>query len=150
MLAAVFFRDYLQENESFYGLAIGLVGIGSLISAILLMLKKKTAHAWKEAALGIALLSTIPLALAFASSIQNISAARIITLTFCFIGGIGNGLFTVQVSTLLQTFTPSDQLGKASGLLQSTMVSGQLLGTILTPILVPGLLNPSVFCLASL
>lgn len=149
VLAAVFFRDYLHENEGFYGLAIGLVGIGSLISTVFLMVTKKNARAWKDAALGIALLSTIPLALTFASSIPNISAARIITLTFCFIGGIGNGLFTVQVSTLLQTFTPSDQLGKASGLLQSTMVSGQLLGTILTPILVPCLLNTSVFCLSS-
>ncbi len=149
VLAAVFFRDVLQENESFYGLAIGLVGVGSLLSTILLMLKKKSHKAWWEVALGIALLSLIPLSLSIISSLSNIMLSRVVTLGACFVGGIGNGFLNVQVSTLLQSFTPSGFLGKTSGFLQSTMVTGQLLGTILTPILVPGILSTALFCLIS-
>ncbi len=149
VLAAVFFRDVLQENESFYGLAIGLVGIGSLLSTLYLMSKRKSSHAWKEAGVGIILLSIIPLALSIISTPSSLLIARIVTLSACFIGGIGNGLLHVQISTLLQSFTPTDLLGEASGLLQSTMVLGQLIGTILTPLLVPGLFSTGIFCLIS-
>jgi len=141
VLAAVYFRDTLLENEGFYGLAIGLVGVGSLLSTVILMTKKTSNHAWKDVVAGISLLSTIPLSMAFASTIQNIQTARILVLTFCFIGGIGNGLLHIQASTLLQSFTPSRMLGEGSGLLQSTIIASQLVGTILTPLLVPGLLN---------
>jgi MFS family permease len=149
VLAAVFFRDALKETESFYGLAIGLVGVGSLLSTLYLLLKKRTSRPWPDAVSGIALLSVIPLSLTVAAGMQNIALARIITLVACFIGGMGNGLLHVQISTLLQSFTPRHLLGEASGLLQSTMVTGQLLGTLLTPILVPGLLSTGVFCLIS-
>ncbi len=149
VLAAVFFRDALKETESFYGLAIGLVGVGSLLSTLYLLLKKRTSRPWPDAVSGIALLSVIPLSLTVAAGMQNIALARIITLVACFIGGMGNGLLHVQISTLLQSFTPRHLLGEASGLLQSTMVTGQLLGTLLTPLLVPGLLSTGVFCLIS-
>jgi hypothetical protein len=145
----VFFRDALKETESFYGLAIGLVGVGSLLSTLYLLLKKRTSRPWPDAISGIALLSVIPLSLTVAAGMQNIALARIITLVACFIGGMGNGLLHVQISTLLQSFTPRHLLGEASGLLQSTMVTGQLLGTLLTPLLVPGLLSTGVFCLIS-
>jgi len=149
VLAAVFFRDALKETESFYGLAIGLVGVGSLLSTLYLLLKKRTSRPWPDAVSGIALLSVIPLSLTVVAGMQNIALARIITLVACFIGGMGNGLLHVQISTLLQSFTPRHLLGEASGLLQSTMVTGQLLGTLLTPLLVPGLLSTGVFCLIS-
>lgn len=149
VLAAVFFRDTLKETESFYGLAIGLVGVGSLLSTLFLMLKKRSPRPWQDAVAGIALLSIIPLSLTLASSIHKAELARIVTLAACFVGGMGNGLLHVQISTLLQSFTPSHLLGEASGLLQSTMVTGQLLGTLLTPLLVPGVLSTGIFCLIS-
>lgn len=149
VLAAVFFRDALKETESFYGLAIGLVGVGSLLSTFYLLFKKRASRSWPDAVLGIALLSIIPLSLTLGAGMQNISLARVITMVACFVGGMGNGLLHVQISTLLQSFTPGHLLGEASGLLQSTMVTGQLLGTILTPILVPGVLSTGIFCLLS-
>lgn len=149
VLAAVFFRDTLKETESFYGLAIGLVGVGSLLSTLFLMLKKRSPRPWQDAVLGIALISIIPLSLTFASSIHKVELARIVTLAACFVGGMGNGLLHVQISTLLQSFTPGHLLGEASGLLQSTMVTGQLLGTLLTPLLVPGVFSTGIFCLIS-
>jgi MFS family permease len=149
VLAAVFFRDTLKETESFYGLAIGLVGVGSLLSTLFLMLKKRSPRPWQDAVAGIALLSIIPLSLTLASSIHKVELARIVTLAACFVGGMGNGLLHVQISTLLQSFTPGHLLGEASGLLQSTMVTGQLLGTLLTPLLVPGVLSTGIFCLIS-
>jgi hypothetical protein len=41
---------------------------------------------------------------------------------------------------LIQTLSPAAMLGRVSGLYQSTIISAQLIGTILTSAVVPGLI----------
>lgn len=145
VLSSVYFRDILHENEGFYGLAIGLVGVGTLIATFLLMFRKTTVNPWSDVVTGIILLSMIALTMAIAAGLTDISLARWIVLAGCLIGGVGNGLINVQVTTLLQTLTPASTLGQVSGLFQSTTTAGQLLGIVLTPLLVPGLLSMSSY-----
>jgi len=143
VLSSVYFRDILHENEGFYGLAIGLVGVGTLMATFLLMLRKTTVNPWRDVVTGIILLSMIALTMAIAAGLTDLFLARWIVLAGCLIGGIGNGLINVQVTTLLQTLTPASILGQISGFFQSTTTAGQLLGIVLTPLLVPGLLSMS-------
>jgi MFS family permease len=70
-------------------------------------------------------------------------------LAACLVGGVGNGFVHVQMVTLLQTLAPAGMLGRASGLFQSVAVAGQLIGLLLTPILVPGLLTMTNFFLVA-
>jgi len=145
VLAAVYFRDVLHESESFFGLAIGLVGVGTLVATLLLMLRKGTPSAWNDLVVGMGLLALIPLVLALVTNLTDLGFARGLVLAVCLVGGVGNGLVNVQVSTLLQTLTPPAVLGQVGGLFQSTAVAGQLLGAVLTPLLVPLLLPVSTY-----
>jgi hypothetical protein len=65
------------------------------------------------------------------------------------VGGVGNGLITVQASTLLQLLSPADLLGRISGVFQSVTIAGQLMGMVLVPVLVPGLLSMDLYFLLS-
>jgi MFS family permease len=145
VLSSVFFRDVLHQGEKAFGFAIGLVGIGSIFATTILMLRKKKVNLWKDLLLGYALLSIIPLALVIAFQTDDLQNNQIAVLVACLIGGIGNGLVHVQIGTILQLVTPSEILGQVGGWLQTTMVAGQLLGLILTPILVPGLVSMAAF-----
>jgi MFS family permease len=145
VLSSVFFRDVLHQGEKAFGFAIGLVGIGSIFATTILMLRKKKVNPWKDLLMGYTLLSIIPLSLVVAFQIHDLQSNQIAVLVACLIGGIGNGLVHVQIGTILQLVTPSEILGQVGGWLQTAMVAGQLLGLILTPILVPGLVSMAAF-----
>lgn len=145
VISSIYFRDVLHQGEKAFGFAIGLVGIGSLVATMLLMLRKKKVNPWKDIVLGYALLAMIPLSLVVASWLNDVNSARIAVLLACLIGGIGNGLVHVQIGTLMQLLTPSTILGQVGGWMQAVMVAGQILGLLLTPILVPGLVTMPVF-----
>ncbi len=147
VLCAIYFRDVLKTGEQYMGLAIGLVGAGTLFATILLMRKPHGRNPWRDVVTGIILLAIIPLSLATGTFIHNIALLRWIVLAACALGGIGNGLVHVQMATLLQTLTPQGMLGRVSGLFQSTAVSGQIIGILVTPLLVPGLLSMTGFFL---
>jgi MFS family permease len=149
VLCAVYFRDVLHTGEQYMGFAIGLVGVGTLISTILLMRKNRRTDPWRDVITGIILLGIIPAALAMGNLIRNITTLQILVLTACLLGGVGNGFVHVQMVTLLQTLAPSGMIGRASGLFQSVAVAGQLVGLLLTPLLVPGLLDMSNFFLVA-
>lgn len=150
VLSAVYFRDVLHTGEQYMGFAIGLVGVGTLVSTILLMRKNRRNDPWRDVITGIILLGIIPAALALGNLIKDITILRMLVLVACLLGGVGNGFVHVQMVTLLQTLAPSGMLGRASGLFQSVAVAGQLVGLLLTPLLVPGLLDmPNFFLLAS-
>jgi MFS family permease len=149
ILAPVYFRDLLQENESFFGLAIGLVGIGTILASLLLLLRKKNTNPWRDLTAGIALLSIIPLTLVLTLYLPNLNLARWTVMAACLIGGIGNGLVHVQISTLLQLHSPAAVLGQIGGAFQSVTVAGQLIGTVLVPLLVPVLISMGLYFLIS-
>ncbi len=145
VLAPLYFRDLLGEGEQFYGFSIGLVGVGTLAGALFLMLRKRAVNPWYDFIAGVILLSFIAMCMALAARLADLTAARLLVLAGCLIGGIGCALANVQANTLLQTLSPAAYLGRISGMQQSMMVLGQLLGVIATPVLVPAFLSVAPF-----
>lgn len=145
ILAPVYTRDILKANESFFGLQIGLVGLGSLAVAVWLMLTRRARNPWRDLLSGIVLLALIPASMALATLTSNLIFARGMIMAGLLLGGIGNGLVNVQAGTLMQLLSPAALLGRVGGIFQTTAVAGQLIGTLATPLLVPSLLSMGMF-----
>lgn len=141
VLSPIFIRDVLAGNEQFFGLAIGSIGLGTVIASLVLMLRKNKRDPWKDFSTGLLLLTIIPAIMGLTMNLKNLQIAEFIILIACLIGGVGNGFITIQVSTLLQLITPPNLLGRISGVFQATAVSGQLGGLLLTPLLIPVLIS---------
>jgi hypothetical protein len=105
------------------------------------MLRKSQGHQWRDILLGLTLLGSIPAGLWLITRLGNPALAGPLAALVAFIGGIGNGLLVVQIGTMLQLLTPAAVLGRISGLFQSTVIAGQLAGILVTPLLVPGVLD---------
>jgi len=145
VLSSIYTRDVLHQGEKLYGMAISLVGIGSLVATTIVMFRKTGANPWIDIVLGFGFLTIIPLALVVSYQFDNLLAAQYLLLFACLIGGLGNGLVHVQIGRIMQLVTPTHILGQVSGWLQMVMVAGQLVGLLLTPFLVPGLVNMEHF-----
>jgi MFS family permease len=145
VLSPIYVRDILAGDEQFFGLAIGVIGLGTVIASVVLILGKKERNPWRDVMSGLLMLGTIAGAMAVAVEIPNPFIGKILLITSCLVGGIGNGLMLIQVSTLLQTLTPPAVLGRIGGAFQSTAVAGQMSGLLLTPLLVPGLLSMGAY-----
>ena len=145
VLAPVFTRDVLAGDEGMFGLLVGLIGVGSLAAGAGLFLRRGTRDPWPELLVALVLLGVIPAALMLASWVPDPTLARGIVIAGCLIGGVGNGILTVHVGTLLQVSSPPALLGRMGGLFQSTIVAGQLVAIFVTPILVPALLPFGLF-----
>ncbi len=141
VLSPVFIRDVLAGDEKFFGMAIGSIGLGTVVASIIIMKRKSVSDPWKDFSMGLLLLMIIPVVMGIVMNFKIISFAKAIILLACLIGGVGNGLLTIQVSTLLQLLSPTNLLGRLSGLFQATAVSGQLCGLLLTPLLVQVLVS---------
>lgn len=147
VLSSIFTRDVLHQGEKVYGLAISLVGIGSLFSTMIVMLRKRDGNPWIDLVIGFSLLTIIPLTLVIALQFHDVQLAQTLLMAACLVGGIGNGLVHVQVGTIMQLFTPRDILGQVGGWMQTIMVCGQLIGLLLTPALVPGVVAMDMYFL---
>lgn len=141
ILASIFTRDVLNAGESFYGLEIGLVGLGTLLGAAALMFSKKASRPWVDVTGGLALMSVLPAAMAAGYLMSNLTLVRILVVPTCLLCGYGMGRKMVQDSTLLQTLAPTSLLGRVSGLYQGTITAAQLVGTLLTTALVPAMFS---------
>ena len=104
------------------------------------MVRKGKARPWRETLAGILLLSLISGSMALAAGLRDPVLAKTLVLIAAFFGGVGNGLVVIQKGTLLQLLSPAGLLGRVSGFFQSTAVAGQLVGILVTPLLVPALL----------
>jgi MFS family permease len=140
VLSPIFIRDVLQGNEKIFGFSVGMIGLGTLAASIILMVNKKRKKYWDDLILGIGLLAIIPVGLVLVTIVNDLRYATWLLLGACFIGGVGNGFLVIQATTLLQILSPRENLGKLSGLFQSTAIFGQLCGLILIPLIVPNLL----------
>jgi MFS family permease len=149
VLSSVYVRDVLLGDEGLYGLIIGLIGLGTVGATVLLMGRKGESSPWRDLLTGLALLALIPASLAVAVWLEQVWLARALVLGASLVGGVGNGLITVQASTLLQLLSPADLLGRISGVFQSVTIAGQLMGMVLVPVLVPGLLSMDLYFLLS-
>jgi len=145
VLSTVYTKEVLHQGEKMYGTIISLVGIGSLVSTLVLMLRKNGANPWKDILLGFILLGLIPLSLVISYQFDDIVLAQYLLMVSCLIGGIGNGLVHVQVGTIMQLITPTRVLGRVGGWMQTVMVAGQLIGLLITPLLVPKLVSMELF-----
>jgi MFS family permease len=139
-LAPVFTRDVLEANETLFGLLIGLIGLGTVGVATILLLRRGDHSPWRDIVVGVVLLTCIPASLTVATWLEDATQAQILVATGCLLGGLGNGLISVQVGTLIQLLSPPEWLGRMAGVFQSTVVAGQLTGFLMTPLLVPSLL----------
>lgn len=145
VLSPVYIRDVLHGNESFFGLMIGMVGMGTLIISVFLMTYRGKRNLWHDVLTGLLLLALIPAVMALVTQVTNMTTARVIVIAGAFLGGIGNGLLSIQAGTLLQILPPPDLLGRVSGVFQSTAVAGQLVGILVPPFLVPSLLSIGMY-----
>jgi hypothetical protein len=141
ILASIFTRDVLLAGESFFGLEIGLVGLGTLIGAGALMFSKKPSRPWVDVTGGLAMMAVLPAAMAAGYFIPNLVLVRWLVVPTCVLCGYGMGRKMVQDSTLLQTLSPANLLGRVSGLYQGAITAAQLAGTLLATALVPALLS---------
>lgn len=135
VLSAIYARDVLQSDESFFGLMVGLIGTGMVAATLGLMVLKANRDPRADLALGLVLVGCIPAALAL--GVGAGPAAPWLVAAGCLVGGLGNGLLLVQMSTLLQVLSPPGLLGRLGGALQSTIVAGQLTAALAVPLLVP-------------
>lgn len=145
ILASIFTRDVLLSGESYFGLLIGMIGLGTLAGAASLMLSKKTSHPWRDVISGFAIIAILPACMAAGYHVNNLSLMRILVIPICIIAGFGMGRKLVQDNTLIQTLSPDAMLGRVSGLYQSTIIAAQLIGTLLTSAVVPGLIPVDVY-----
>jgi MFS family permease len=135
----------LQSDQRLYGLLMGAIGLGTLLGALWLGLRKRGGDPWRDMFVGLLLMGMAPAAFAALAWVPNLSLAQLLVSTACLVAGVGNGLALVQSGTLLQTLAPQAVLGRAGGVLQSIMVVGQLTGLVLVPLAVPGLVSITLF-----
>jgi MFS family permease len=145
VLSSIFVRDVLHGEAGLYGVFIGFVGMGTVGGTVLLMAQKGEGHPWRDVVGGLALLALIPASLALAIWLGQPELGRMLVVTSCLLGGVGNGFLNAQASTLLQLLAPPALLGRIGGVFQSTMVAGQLVGLIMVPILVPNVLSMGAY-----
>lgn len=146
VMASIFTRDVLQGNEAFFGLLIGLVGLGAVGSSTFLLAAKGSSTPWRDVLAGMMLLACIPAAMALVGWLDGWpNLARLVAGIGCLLGGVGSGLLNIQAGTLLQLLSPPAWLGRMSGLFQGTVVAGQLTGLLLTPLLVPDFISMTAY-----
>jgi hypothetical protein len=145
VLAPIYIRDILKGNESLFGTLVGLVGLGSLVSTAVLMLRSHSQNPWRDVLAGLVFLGVIPVSMMLGAAAGSSSAAVVLVAVGCLVGGVGNGLLNIQVATLLQLLSPAGLLGRMGGIFQSTMVAGQLAGILITPLFVPALLTMGAY-----
>lgn len=146
VLGSVFVRDVLAGNEAFFGIIIGLVGLGQVLSVLWLMTRKsESGLPWRDLALGLFLMTALCLGCALAFYSGSTDWARIFVGIGAFVGGMGNGIATVQVPTLLQLLAPRAMLGRIGGLLQSTLTGAQLIAILGLPLIIPGTFSMGQF-----
>ncbi len=145
VLSSIFIRDVLGGEAGFYGISIGLVGLGTVGGTLLLMAQKGTPRPWRDLITGLALLAVIPATASFVAWLGQPGLGRILLAVSCLVGGVGNGFINVQAATLLQLLTRPALLGRVAGIFQSTLTAGQLVGLLIVPVLVPAILSIGMY-----
>lgn len=140
VFSAVIVRDVLAGSEALFGLMIGLVGLGTVLAGLWLMLRGGVGAAWGDLARGLLLVAALPAALGGAELVGSAELGRALLLVAALVGGLGNGLLVIQAGTLVQTLAPAGRIGRAGAALQASIVAGQLVALVVVPLLVPAIL----------
>lgn len=147
ILGSLFIRDILGLAENFFGLVIGAVGCGTVLTGFYLMARQEPINPWQDMKLGLLLLIFLPALLVGAGWLGQSAPASGLALAGAFVGGVGVGFLTIQSATLLQTLAPAHLLGTVAGYFQATLVGGQLVSIVGLPLVVPGLVSITFFFL---
>ncbi|MBI9051739.1 MAG: MFS transporter [Anaerolineaceae bacterium] len=145
ILGSVYIRDVLDGDESFMGLVIGLIGVGSFVTSIWIVMRKAKANYWRDIAWGNFLLAMLPLCMVLGYFVDDPLWLPVLIVAGAFVGGLGNGLLIIQIMTLLQVTSPGEMLGRLSGYLEFTLIGAQMLSVIILPLLIPGVIETYVY-----
>jgi hypothetical protein len=141
ILSSICTRDILQGDESLFGVLIGLVGFGTVLSGFYLMLRKKKVNPWQDFKVGLGLMMFLPGIVGLVSLLNASVLSMGLAMVGVFVGGLGVGFFMVQTSTLLQTLSPAAILGSISGYYQTVCVAGQIVAILGVPLVTPYLIS---------
>jgi hypothetical protein len=144
VLGSIFTRDALHGDETLYSILISLVGAGAVASTLFLLVARTQRNLWRDVVLGVLLFGAMPATFVLAGfwPMRDLGLPALALLALgALLGGVANGLFGVQTSTLLQLLSPVGLLGRMEGLFQGTAVAGQLGAFLVTPLLVPAVLS---------
>lgn len=144
-LSAIVIRDVLAADERFFGFVIALVGIGSVVGGVWLMVRKQQVDPWHDLLTGLLLLTALPAVMSLGYALGDPAQARVLLCVGAFMGGLGSSFTTIQIGTLLQLLSPQEMLGRLSGVFQSTIAAAQIITILVTPLLVPALLSIGSF-----
>jgi MFS family permease len=147
IMSTVVTRDVLGGDEALFGLLVGLVGLGTLVGSLWLGLRGGRRDPWRDVLAGMVLLALLLVSVTAATLASRVDVARWILAAGCLAGGLGSGIGSVQIMTLLQRLAPPEVLGRAGGALQSALVGGQLVAMGLVPLVVPAYLSPGTYAL---
>jgi MFS family permease len=147
ILGSLFIRDTLGQAEDFFGLVIGAVGCGTVLTGFYLITRQEPIDPWQDIRLGLFLLIFLPALLVAAGWLDQPAISSGLALAGAFVGGVGVGFVTIQAGTLLQTLAPPRLLGTVAGYFQATLVGGQLIAIAGVPLIVPGLVSITFFFL---
>ena len=118
-------RDLLHESEFFYGLTLGLFGLGSIVAAIFVADLRRRIGGEATIAIGtasqVAVFPLIPLLVPFTGSAWPL-------LGLAFVAGIGWVLIMTTVNVAIQLRAPEQLLGRALSMYQAITLGGMAIG----------------------
>lgn len=141
ILCSIYVRDVLRGDAAFFGVLVGMIGLGTIGATIGLLRRSEAGGIWHDVVIALALLGCIPTSLALAGGLDNLPFASIVVAFGCLLGGVGNGLMNVQVATLIQMLVPRELLGRVVGGAQSTVIAAQLTAIFALPLVVPAVVS---------
>jgi MFS family permease len=141
VLASIFVRDVLHQSEQFYGLMIGMIGVGTFAATFIFFFRKQEGDPWKDITIAVLMFTVMLVGFVAVPKMDNAKWVNVLILGSCLFGGLGSGLQFVQRGTLLQRLPPKQFLGRIMGLNESVLIAGQLTGVLVTPLLVPGVIS---------
>ncbi|MGE5672360.1 MAG: MFS transporter [Mycobacterium leprae] len=142
---AVYVRDILQGSIALEGLLVSLIGAGTGVAALVLMLLKGGRNLERDYLFGLVLAICLFAAVALGAAGGSGIVAQVIVMVGCLLGGLGIGLENVQGSTLVQRIAPDGWLGRINGSIQSVFTAGQAAGLLIAPLLVPHVVSFTLY-----
>ncbi|HEY3369091.1 MAG TPA: MFS transporter [Symbiobacteriaceae bacterium] len=94
-------RDVLRGREGQFGLQVGLVGLGTMAGALVLMVRRGKPDLLRETLLGALLLVAFPAGAGLAVWAGGTLVGHAALMAGALVGGVGSGVTAVQATTLV-------------------------------------------------
>jgi MFS transporter, DHA3 family, macrolide efflux protein len=150
ILLVIYIRDILHQKEFFFGIIVTMLGLGNMTGAFYIFKRKSKQNPWRDLKTALVFTATLPFTFGICARIDGSSFYVLsIILLSAYSCGIGSAIAIIQTESLLQITCPKEMVGRASGLMQSTITGGFIIGFILVPLLVPKFVSIGDFFLIS-